>query len=121
MFASVSRRSIGLGVICFGVAWLPWLVVRLTGGEVGSPLITGISALCLGLAAFVLQHAVDRIRPEVEAEIKALIRLDETGNPLDNLEYEQRVRHRRRRLLARYGIAVVLFALAIVLPLVLAR
>lgn len=121
MFASISRRSIIVGVLCFAIAWIPWLTIRSTDGETRSPLITGISALCLGLAAFVLQHAVDRIRPEVEAEIKALIRLDETGNPLDNLEYEQRVRHRRRRLLARYGIAVVLFALAIILPLVLGR
>jgi hypothetical protein len=121
MFASVNRRSIVVGVLCFAIAWIPWLMIRSAGGETRSPLITGISALCLGVAAFVLQHALDRIRPEVEAEIKAFIRLDETGNPLDNLEYEQRVRHRRRRLWARYGIAVVLFALAIVFPLVFGR
>jgi hypothetical protein len=119
MFRTASRRSILLGTTCFAVVLIPWSIVRFTTGQVGNMAITLMTAVCIGLAAFVLQHTIDRIRPETEAEIRALIRFDESGNSLDHLEYETLSRRRRRRTWARFAIAVILFAVAVAMPLLL--
>jgi hypothetical protein len=63
--------------------------------------------------------AIGDVRPETEAEIRALIRFDETGNSLDHLEYETLSRRRRHRTWARFAIAAILFAVAVAMPLLL--
>lgn len=107
----MSQRSIVLGVICFLVTLIPWMVARFTVGQVGNPLIVLVMALCLGLAVFVLQHGLDRLRPEAEDEIRALARFEDSGSSLDHFEYETKRRRRRYRMGARFGIVIILVAI----------